>query len=109
MPAAERRARPPPWRGTARPSFWAPIAARRLQEHANRHPTGQAARARPGVKQRQAPWNEVSREFEQAAGGGEAKAGDNALAPADLGRKRFADAGYAMEELVALSGQSAPP
>ena len=27
----------------------------------------------------------------------------------DLGRKRFADAGYAMEELVALSGQSAPP
>jgi antirestriction protein ArdC len=27
----------------------------------------------------------------------------------DLGRKRFGDAGYAMEELVALSGQSAPP
>jgi antirestriction protein ArdC len=26
----------------------------------------------------------------------------------DLGRKRFGDAGYAMEELVALSGQSAP-
>jgi hypothetical protein len=26
----------------------------------------------------------------------------------DFGRKRYGDAGYAMEELVALSGQSAP-
>ena len=77
------------------------------QEGANRHPTGQAAAARHGVKQaRRAPWNEVLQQFEEAAGGGEANLGAKTLAPANVAQRDEKPGPPVSDKMLCAPGQA---